>query len=166
MNKVIILLLLTMTSMVASAQVEDTTYVDVIKLAKMESAKLPKYKSGMPSVVQYITNNLRYPKEAEKNGVEAKVKIDFIVEKDGSLSNIVPSFTGVHFFDVNKMSQKTGISEQELIDHYGKLFQEEGIRILSTMPKWKPGKLDDRTVRVKYTMPVTFTIPRFTGFRR
>ena len=88
----------------------------------------------------------------------------FVVDKDGSLTQITPLRTAVHFFDVKKLSEKTGINEQELINHYGQLFQEEGIRILAAMPKWKPGMLNGEPVRVKYTLPVTFAIPRFAKY--
>ena len=158
MNKVLLILLLTMVTLGANAQVTtDTTLVDVEQMAKSETAKMPKYKSGMAS-------DLKYPKEADENGVEGKVLMTFVVDKDGSLTQITPLRTAVHFFDVKKLSEKTGINEQELINHYGQLFQEEGIRILAAMPKWKPGMLNGEPVRVKYTLPVTFAIPRFAKY--
>ena len=165
MNKVLLILLLTMITLGSNAQVTtDTTLVDVEQMAKSETAKMPKYKSGMASVVQYVMNNLKDPKEADENGVEGKVLMTFVVDKDGSLTQITPLRTAVHFFDVKKLSEKTGINEQELINHYGQLFQEEGIRILAAMPKWKPGMLNGEPVRVKYTLPVTFAIPRFAKY--
>lgn len=170
MKKLLFSVLLAMMCMGARAQQQvadgDTTCYDLKEFAKMGQIKMPKYKSGIAAAMQYVCNNLKYPKEAEKNNIECKLTMSFIVEKDGSLSHIVPVFTGVHFFDVKKLSQKTGISEQELINYYGKLFQDEAIRVLSAMPNWKPGKIDGNPVRVRGEMPVTFGIPRFTGMGR
>ena len=159
MNKVLLILLLTMVTLGANAQVTtDTTLVDVEQMAKSETAKMPKYKSGMASVVQYVMNNLKYPKEADENGVEGKVLMTFVVDKDGSLTQITPLRTAVHFFDVKKLSEKTGINEQELINHYGQLFQEEGIRILIAMPKWKPGIEMGKPCRTMFAIPIVFRL--------
>ena len=169
MNKLIITALLAMMCGSMKAQSEivlDTTYVDIRGYMNGNEREAPKYKSGMASAVQYLTNNLKYPKEAEKNGVEGKVMMEFMIEKDGTLSHIRPIETKVHFFNLKKLSEKTGQSEQELIKHYGKMFQEEGVRVLSIMPKWKPGKMNGQPVRVKNFLPLHFGIPRFTGMGR
>lgn len=167
MKKVMITAMLGMMSMGAMAQTldNDTTCYEPEHLFKV--GVVPKYKSGMGSVVQYLYNKLRYPKEAEKEMVEAKVLTTFIVEKDGSLSNITPVKTTLQFFDAKKKAQKLGMTEEELKQHFGKLFQDEAIRVLTEMPKkWKPGKIADKPVRTKYEMPVHFGMERFTGMGR
>ena len=166
MNKLIITALLAMMCGGMKAQSEivlDTTYVDIRAFMDGNEGNAPKYKSGMAAAVQYLTNNLKYPKEAEKNGVEGKVMMEFMIEKDGTLSNIKPIETRVHFFNLKKLSEKTGISEQELLNHYGKLLQDEGTRVLSVMPKWKPGKVNGQPVRVKNYLPLHFGLPRFVN---
>ena len=167
MNKLIITAALAMMMVGAKAQAldNDTTYYEPEQLFKVGT--LPKYKSGMGSVVQYLLNNIRYPQEAEKEMVDAKVLTTFIVEKDGSLSNITPVNTTLQFFDAKKKAEKLGMTVEELKQHFGKLFQDEAIRVLTEMPKkWKPGKIAGKPVRTKFEMPVHFGMERFTGMGR
>ena len=167
MKKVMITAALAMMTMGAMAQTvdNDTTCYEPEQVYK--AGTLPKYKSGMGSVVQYLYNNMRYPKEAEKEMVEAKVLTTFIVEKDGSLSNITPVKTTLQFFDAKKKAEKLGMTEELLKQHFGKLFQDEAIRVLTEMPKkWKPGKIAGKPVRTKFEMPVHFFMERFTGMGR
>ena len=167
MKKVMITAALAMMTMGAMAQTvdNDTTCYEPEQVYK--AGTMPKFKSGMGSMVQYLYNNLRYPKEAEKEMVEAKVLTTFIVEKDGSLSNITPVNTTLQFFDAKKKAEKLGMTEEELKQHFGKMFQEEAIRVLTEMPKkWKPGKIAGKPVRTKFEMPVHFGVGRFTGMGR
>ena len=143
----------------------DTICYEAEKLFKLGT--VAKYKSGRASVIQYLYNNIRYPKEAEKEMVEAKVLTSFVIEKDGSLSNITVENTTLQFFDAKKKAEKLGMTEEELKQHFGKQFQEETIRLLTDMPKkWKPGKIMDKPVRTKFHLPVHFGIERFTGMGR
>lgn len=167
MKKLMITAMLGMMTMGAMAQTVDNDTTCYLAEQVYKAGTLPKYKSGMGSVVQYLYNNLRYPKEAEKEMVEAKVLTTFIVEKDGSLSNITPVNTILQFFDAKKKAQKLGMTEEELKQHFGKQFQDEAIRVLTEMPKkWKPGKIADKPVRTKFEMPVHFGMERFTGMGR
>lgn len=91
---------------------------------------------GMPALMEYLSKNIKYPKAAQKNGTQGRVTVQFVVEKDGSISN-VKTLRGV---------------DQEL--------DKEAIRVISTMPKWKPGTQRGEAVRVKFTVPIAFRLPK------
>ena len=165
MNKLIITALLAMMCGSMSAQEAlDTTSVNA-KLLTAEGNKMPKYKSGIASVMQYLGNNIKYPKEAAQNGVEGRAIISFLVNKDGVVCNVRPVKVDLKFFDLQKMSEKTGKSEEDLRIHYTWLFSQEAVRVISAMPNWKPGVLDGKKVGAYCAVPVSFAIPRFTNTR-
>ena len=165
MNKLIITVMLAMMCGSMSAQeVLDTTSVNA-KLLTAEGNKMPKYKSGIASVMQYLGNNIKYPKEAAQNGVEGRAIISFLVNKDGVVCNVRPVNVDLKFFDLQKMSEKTGKSEEDLRIHYTWLFSQEAVRVISAMPNWKPGVLDGKKVGAYCAVPVSFAIPRFTNTR-
>lgn len=83
---------------------------------------------------EYLAKNIKYPTEAKENKIEGKVLVEFIVEKDGSISN-------------TKIVKKAG---------YG--FDEETLRVIKAMPNWKPGKQNGKPVRVSYTLPIRFSL--------
>ncbi|RQO31062.1 hypothetical protein DBR32_10175 [Taibaiella sp. KBW10] len=87
-------------------------------------------------IIQYLSKNLQYPAEALKNQVEGKIYMSFVVNEDGSLSNI------------------------EILrgKDLGNGLPEEAIRLIKSMPKWKPGKQNGVNVRVYYSLPVTFRL--------
>jgi TonB family protein len=95
--------------------------------------QMPQPPGGMEGLMQYLRQNLRYPASAERNGVEGKVFVQFVVRTDGRISDVT----------VTK-----GI---------GAGCDEEAIRLIQTMPTWAPGKQNGRAVNVSYTVPVTFT---------
>ncbi|TKC01760.1 energy transducer TonB [Pedobacter cryotolerans] len=95
---------------------------------------LPEFPGGMIAVRKYIANNLQYPDEAQEEEVEGTVRAKFIVEVDGSVTNI-------------QIETKLG---------YG--CDEEVIRVLRKMPKWKPGELNGKPVRTYFRVPVTFKL--------
>lgn len=84
---------------------------------------------------RFLAKNLKYPKEARQNEISGRVNVQFVVEKDGSLSDIIV------------------LRGSEL--GYG--IPEEAIRVISTMPKWKPATQSGKPVRSYFTMPVDFT---------
>ncbi len=90
---------------------------------------------GMAGLMQYLAENIRYPKKAQQEGTQGRVTVQFIVEKDGSISH-TSILRSVH---------------PEL--------DAEAMRVINTMPKWKPGTQRGEVVRVKYTIPVTFRLP-------
>ncbi len=96
--------------------------------------KLPAYPGGMESFGKYLGKTLRYPKEAQNNGTQGRAIVTFIVEADGSL-------TDVH-----------------AIKDPGMGLGQEAVRVINASPKWTPGEQNGRKVRVQYTVPVIFTL--------
>jgi periplasmic protein TonB len=112
--------------------------------------KLPQYPNGINELIYFISTHLRYPKAAEKIGVEGKVIVSFIVEKDGSISNI----------KVDKSELRNGLfnSITKKAEKCIPLFEEEALRVVSIMPKWTPGTKDGKTVRVLFKLPISFKL--------
>ena len=94
----------------------------------------PEYPGGMPELMKYLAMNLRYPADAHEKGIQGRVIVQFVVERDGSVSNF-QVMRGIH-----------------------PLLDAEAIRALSGMAKWTPGKQKGVAVRVKYTLPVNFSL--------
>lgn len=93
--------------------------------------QMPEFPGGQQALFDYLANNIRYPNKA--NGAQGRVIITFVVEQDGSISNVV-------------IAKSSG----------NKWLDQEGIRLIKSMPKWKPGRLKGEIVRVKYSVPITF----------
>ena len=96
--------------------------------------QLPEFPGGMPALISYLQNNIKYPKDAEKQKVEGRVLVQFVVETDGSISDV-------------KVAKEVFPS-----------LDAEGIRVVQTMPKWTPGKHKGKIVRVQYTLPIVFSL--------
>lgn len=94
----------------------------------------PTFSGGSGALNEFINDNIIYPELAKELGITGKVYVDFVVEKDGSLSNI---------------SIKRGI---------GGGCDEESLRLIESMPKWNPGMQNGRPVRVMLTLPIKFTL--------
>lgn len=94
----------------------------------------PEFPGGMKALSEFLQRNLRYPSQAVQASVSGRVFISFVVNTDGSL-------TDVH-----------------VLKGIGFGCDEEARRVVQQMPRWKPGKQSGRTVRVKYNLPVTFTL--------
>lgn len=93
---------------------------------------LPKFPGGIKEFLKFTAENLKYPKQAKKNGVQGRVFCKFIVEKDGALTNI------------------------EIVRGLGSGCDEEALRLLNLSPKWIPGTRNGRPVRVSYVIPIMF----------
>lgn len=105
---------------------EDMIYRDV--------EEMPSFPEGQGGVFGYISKNIRYPVVAEENGIQGRVLVSFIIEKDGSLTDFV----------IEKSVDPS--------------LDKEAIRLVRSMPKWNPGKKDGQSVNVKYTLPITFRL--------
>ena len=93
------------------------------------------FPEGEDKLIEYILQNIQYPELAKENDIEGRVIVKFIVEKDGSLRN--PSIY-------------RGIEED---------LDNEAIRLVMSMPKWKPAKVKGEVVRSYFLLPVKFTLP-------
>lgn len=100
----------------------------------LSAEKYPEFPGGTTALFDFINKNVKYPKSARDKGIEGRVFVQFVVEKDGSLS----SFTVLR-----------GVSDE---------LDAEAIRVLKAMPKWKPGMNDGKPVRVQFTMPFNFKL--------
>jgi len=94
----------------------------------------PEFPGGETALMNFIVSNLKYPQSAAKKGIQGRVVLSFIVEKDGSISTI-----------------KVMRSPDERLSL-------EAIRVVRKMPKWTPAKQEGKPVRVKYVLPVTFRL--------
>ena len=96
----------------------------------------PEYPGGMGELMKFIQRNIRYPKEAQEQGKQGRVIVQFVVEKDGSITEA-----------------KVERSADPQLD-------AEALRIVSEMPNWTPGKQKGEPVRVRFTLPVTFRLSK------
>ena len=96
--------------------------------------EMPSFPGGMGECMKFLSKNINYPSISQENGVQGRVIVQFVVNRDGSIVDPVV-VRGV--------------------DPY---LDKEALRVISTMPKWKPGKQRGKAVRVKYTVPVMFRL--------
>ena len=96
--------------------------------------QMPEYPGGMRAGLEFMARNLRYPTKAREAGKQGRVIVQFVVRKDGSLSDF------------------------KVLCPVDPWLDAEAIRVISTMPKWKPGMQDGKPVSVKFTLPVTFML--------
>ncbi|RYY34329.1 MAG: energy transducer TonB [Sphingobacteriaceae bacterium] len=94
----------------------------------------PNFPGGMAAFYKYLGNNIRYPAVARENNVQGRVFVTFVVEKDGSLTDI------------------------KVMRGIGSGCDEEAIRVLKKSPKWTPGIQNGRPVRVQYSVPIAFNL--------
>lgn len=92
----------------------------------------PEFPNGNEGLAKYLSENIKYPKKALKNGVSGKVFVQFVIDKTGKVTNVV-AVRGVE-----------------------KSLDKEAVRVIKSMPKWKPGMKDGQPVKVKYTIPINF----------
>ena len=96
--------------------------------------EMPQYPGGVGKLMEYVSMNVRYPKEAESKSIQGRVVTTFVIEKDGS------------------------IADAEVVKSVDPALDAEALRVVKAMPKWTPGKQDGKPIRVKYTMPITFAL--------
>lgn len=94
----------------------------------------PRFPDGEKALVEYLSDNIKYPKAAKKQKIEGRVLLTFIVEKDGSLSEI------------------------SVYRSVGGGCDEEALRVVEEMPLWTPARENGRAVRCRYTLPVLFRL--------
>ena len=130
---------------------------------------MAQYPGGQPALMQLIIQNLCYPAIAQEHGIQARILVQFIIEKDGSCTNFKVVRNDAHNSDgvtVTAMAQKAREDQQEgketpspeEIESWNKSLEDEAIRVLNLMPKWIPAKQRGKVVRMKYTLPFTFRL--------
>ena len=117
--------------------------------------------------MKYLSANVRYPKIAFENSVSARVLVQFIVEKDGSIGSVKAA--GFKKLDDKPASEdksseefvqaaKAGSEEAGRVAEITSELINEACRVVASMPKWAPGTQSGKAVRVKYMIPVTFRL--------
>ena len=95
---------------------------------------MPSFPGGQGALIQYLNSHVKYPVVAQENGIQGRVTISFVVERDGSITDV-----------------KVARSVDPSLD-------KEAARVVSSMPRWTPGKQNGSAVRVKYNVPVSFKL--------
>ena len=103
--------------------------------------QMPEFPGGTMGLLEYLRTTIRYPQEAKVKNIQGRVMVEFVVEKDGS------------------------ITEAKVVKSVDKLLDDEALRVVSQMPKWTPGTQDGEAVRVKCTVPINFRLESEDGFR-
>jgi len=96
--------------------------------------EMPKFSGGHTEVLKYLHKNLRYPAIAQENGIQGRVVVQCVINKDGSVSDV------------------------QVLQGVDPALDKEALRVVSTMPRWTPGKQRGKPVRVRYTLPITFRL--------
>ena len=95
---------------------------------------MPEFPGGDAALMQYLSKNIKYPASAQENNIQGRAIIEFVVNKDGT------------------------IVDPKVIKGFDKACDNEAMRVIKAMPKWKPGMQRGKPVRVKYTVPVSFRL--------
>ncbi|HXC03388.1 MAG TPA: energy transducer TonB [Bacteroidia bacterium] len=97
---------------------------------------MPQFPGGIPALMTYLKDNINYPKRERRKGIQGKVILTFIVDKDGNIiqPKVVQGIKG------------------------GENLEKEALRVVSAMPKWEPGTMDGKKVNVQYNLPVNFKL--------
>ena len=106
---------------------EETKVFDVVEV-------MPTFPGGQQALFEWLSKNIKYPVVAEENGIQGRVIVTFVVERDGSITDV-----------------RVAKSVDPSLD-------KEAVRVVKAMPHWIPGKQNGSAVRVKFTVPVTFRL--------
>ena len=109
---------------------DDVVEQEIFKIVE----EMPSFPGGEQKLMEFVGKNIKYPQIARETGIQGRVFVNFVVEPDGSVSNV---------------SVLRGI---------GGGCDEEAMRVVKSMPKWKPGKQRGKAVRVQYMLPVNFKL--------
>ena len=98
----------------------------------------PEFPGGMAELMKYLQKNTRYPKVCKEQGLQGRVIVQFVVNTDSTISDV------------------------KVVKPVNPHFDQEALRVVKAMPKWKPGAQHGKPVRVRFTLPVTFRLPEDT----
>jgi protein TonB len=96
--------------------------------------EMPEFPGGEEKLIEFVSKNVEYPQEAKEKGVQGRVFVGFVIEKDGSVGNVT------------------------LLRGIGHGCDVEAVRVVKMLPKWKPGKHNGEFVRVSYQIPILFKL--------
>lgn len=132
---------------------------DVIEVKSLKNDSTfipPKYRGGDKALLRFISSNLKYPELAAKYHVEGKVIMHFLVNTDGTISDISAGDCTIERFNTTKFAQEPEAKQKELKELFALLFAKEGARVIRKMRKWTPAQKDGQVVRVKFNLPLRF----------
>lgn len=96
--------------------------------------KMPEFPGGQGELMSFIAKSIKYPVVAQENGIQGRVTVSFVVNRDGT------------------------IVDAEVVRGIDASLDKEALRVINSMPKWKPGEQRGKPVRVKYTVPINFRL--------
>ena len=106
---------------------EESKVFDVVE-------QMPSFPGGQGALLEYLASHVKYPVVAQENGVQGRVVVSFVVERDGSITDV------------------------RVVRSVDPSLDREAQRVVSSMPRWTPGKQNGSAVRVKYNVPVSFRL--------
>ena len=128
----------------ADQNTEVQEYVAPVRVDEEESAEeaqifmvvesMPEFPGGEPALYKFLGENIKYPQMAKESGIQGRVFVTFVVERNGSVTDV------------------------RVLRGIGGGCDEEAIRVVQSMPTWTPGKQRGKSVRVQYNLPVKFTL--------
>jgi outer membrane biosynthesis protein TonB len=119
----------------------------------------PEFPQGVPALYKFLGQNIKYPKVARDAGGQGTVFVGFIIEKDGSITNVqVKKDAPFIVRDTITLMESNGVKGNKIVEKTDFSLGKEAVRVVSMMPKWKPGKKDGKDVRVSYTLPIKFKL--------
>jgi len=114
-------------------EVEEEEEVDeVFQFAVIEDK--PEFPGGMTELLKYLAKNTKYPEIAKENGISGRVYVQFVIGKSGAVSNV------------------------KIMRGRDPYLDKEAVRVVKTLPKWKPGKQRGKAVKVSYVVPINFKL--------
>ncbi|WP_159517567.1 energy transducer TonB [Sunxiuqinia indica] len=130
---------------IQDTEADDETVIDVAPVIQEEEEvdegqvffiveDMPEFPGGELALRKFIANAVKYPVIAQENGIQGKVYVNFVVDKDGSITNA-------------RIARGVDAS-----------LDKEALRVVNSLPKWKPGKQRGKPVRVSYTVPINFVL--------
>ncbi len=131
---------------IEDSEADEHTVVDVAPVIKQEKEEeeeaqvffiveeMPEFPGGELALRKFIATSIKYPVIAQENGIQGKVYVNFVVDKDGSITNA-------------KVARGVDPS-----------LDKEALRVVNSLPKWKPGKQRGKAVKVSYTVPINFVL--------
>ncbi len=102
---------------------------------------MPEFPGGTSEMMTYLSGNIKYPEEAKEKGISGRVFLSFVIEKDGAVSNV------------------------KVAKGIGKECDDEAVRVVKAMPKWKPGLMKGKPVRVSYMLPIFFKLDEGEAYK-
>ena len=96
---------------------------------------MPEYPGGVSAMMAFVQENMKYPEDAKIDGKEGRVLCSFIIDKEGAVTEV-------------RVARSSGTQSLD----------DEAVRVVSLMPKWEPGKVEGKPVRVRYIIPIVFRL--------